>query len=134
VELQGTAFTEHIARTGTGYHLTSYDALKSGRIEEHHDAMVVDDDAVARGLADGTLVADTRLRDALRSLRRGGTGARRFALASEGGGPLRFAAPSVADEAEYAAEAAALSDAYVVRAQRRLDALEERLRSLEHRR
>ena len=41
VALQGEAFTKHIARTGTGYHLTSYDALQSGRIDEQHDSMVV---------------------------------------------------------------------------------------------
>jgi hypothetical protein len=135
VELQGTAFTQHIARTGTGYHLTSYDALKSGRIEEQHDAMVVDDEAVARGLADGTLVADTRLRDALALLRRDdpGSDVRRFTLPSERPAPLSFSAPTVAEDAEYAAEAVALSDAYVVRAQRRLDAIEQRLSTLERR-
>jgi hypothetical protein len=134
VELQGEAFTKHIARAGTGYHLTSYDALRSGRIDEQHDAMVVDDDAVARGLADGTLFEDTRLLDALHALRRdAGEDARRFALPSERTAPLSFPLPTVAEDGEYAAEAAALNEAYVVRVQRRLDALEERLRSLEQR-
>ena len=48
VELQGEAFTKHIERSGTGYHLKGYDALKSGRIEQQHDSLVVDDEAVAR--------------------------------------------------------------------------------------
>jgi len=136
VELQGEAFTKHIARAGTGYHLTSYDALRGGRIDEQHDAMVVDDDAVERGLANGTLSVDTRLRDTLAALRREGPveeGARRFALPSERTEPLSFPLPTSAEDGEYAAEAAVLHDAYVVRVQRRLDALEERLRSLERR-
>ena len=38
-----------------------------------HEALLFDDGAVARGLADGTLVEDTRLRDALAALRAGAT-------------------------------------------------------------
>ena len=76
VELQGVAFTEHIERAGTGYHLKGYDALQSGRIEEQHSALVIDDEALRRGLDDGTLVVDTRLRDALRALRRQSEGPR----------------------------------------------------------
>jgi Glycosyl transferase family 2 len=134
VELQGEAFTRHIGRTGTGYHLTSYDALQSGRIDEQHDAMVVDDATVARGLADATLLADARIRDILTELRREHDGdPRRFALPSERGVSLSFPETTVADDAEWAAEAAALREAYVVRVQRRLDALEGRLRSLERR-
>jgi hypothetical protein len=133
VELQGEAFTRHIERAGTGYHLKGYGALQSGRIEEQHDSLVVEEEALGRGLADGTLVADTRLRDALRSLRLDAADGhpRSFALPSERAAPLSFAPPTIAEDAEYAAEAAALGEAYVVRIQRRLDALEERLRSLE---
>ena len=133
VELQGEAFTKHIARAGTGYHLTSYDALQSGRIDEQYDSMVVSDDALARGLADGTLVTDTRLRDALHTLRSdpAGTGGRRLTLPSERPVPLSFPRPTIAEEAVYAAEAAVLDEAYVVRARRQLDGLEQRLSSLE---
>jgi hypothetical protein len=131
VHLQGEAFTKHIARAGTGYHLTSYDALQEGRIEDQHGSMVVGDEALERGVADGTLVTDTRLRDVLRSLRREGSTARRFALPSERTAELPFEQPSLADEAAFAAEAAALDEAYVVRVQRRLDNLERRLESLE---
>ena len=119
VELQGEAFTKHIERSGTGYHLQGYDALQSGRIEQQHGALVVDDDAMARGLADGTLVVDTRLRDALRALR--------------AGEELTFPQPTEEDETAYAVEAAVLEEAYVVRAQRHLDTLEQRLQSLEGR-
>ena len=62
VRLQGDAFTKHIERSGTGYHLKGYDALPSGRLDEQHQALVVEDDAAARGFEDGTLVLDTRLR------------------------------------------------------------------------
>ena len=119
VELQGEAFTKHIERSGTGYHLRGYDALREGRIEQQHASLVVDDEALRRGLEEGSLVVDTRLRDALRALREGE--------------PLTFPAPTQAEAAAYAVEAAALSEAYVVRAQRRLDGIEQRLLSLEER-
>jgi hypothetical protein len=119
VQLQGDAFTKHIERSGTGYHLKGYDALQSGRIDEQHQSLVVDDAALERGVADGTMVIDTRLRDAMRQI--------------EAGEQLAFPLPTLADDAEYAVEAAALSEAYAVRAQRRLDGIEQRLHSLEDR-
>jgi hypothetical protein len=130
VELQGEAFTKHIERSGTGYHLKGYDALRGGRIEQQHESLVVDDEAVARGVHDGTMVVDTRLRDALRSLAAEAPG-RRFALPSERGESLSFPPPTSADDAAYAVEAGVLSEAYAVRAQRRLDGIEQRLHSLE---
>ena len=117
VELQGDAFTKHIERSGTGYHLKGFDALQRGRIEEQHASLVVDDAALEQGLQDGTLVIDTRLRDALRAIRVGQ--------------PLTFPAPTLADDAAYAVEAAALTEAYAVRAQRQLDGIEQRLLGLE---
>jgi hypothetical protein len=117
VELQGEAFTKHIERSGTGYHLKGYDALRGGRIEQQHESLVVDDEALERGLEEGSLVIDTRLRDALRALREGKE--------------LAFPVPTFADEAAYAVEAAVLNEAYAVRAQRRLDGIEQRLLSLE---
>jgi Glycosyl transferase family 2 len=131
VELQGEAFTKHIERAGTGYHLKSYDALQSGRIEEQHSALVVDDDELARGLADGTLVMDTRLRDTLRELQVGDGGLRRYALPSERTEPLTFPPLTLADDATYAVEAAVLAEADVIRVERRMDVLEQRLRRLE---
>jgi glycosyl transferase family 2 len=127
VDLQGEAFTKHIERAGTGYHLTSYSALQSGRIDDQYAAMVVDDAAVGRGLNDRTLVDDTRLRDALRSLRRG----ERYALPDGLDQPIDFTGASAADQAAYAVEAAALGEADAVRIQRRVDALEQRLNALE---
>jgi hypothetical protein len=133
VELQGEAFTKHIERAGTGYHLTAYSALQGGRIEEQYASLLVDDAAVERGLSDGTLAVDTRLHDALNALRLDSRRAdgREFALPREREGSLSFPQPTAADDATYAAEAAALGEADAVRVQRRLDALERRLSALE---
>ena len=92
--------------------------LQEGRVRDLYEELVVDDDALERGLADRSLVPDTRLRDALRTLREGE--------------PLTFPRPTVVDEAAYAVDVAALGEADVVRLQRRLDTLEQRLRALEH--
>jgi hypothetical protein len=132
VELQGDAFTKHIERAGTGYHLKGYDALQTGRIDDQLAALVLDDEAVARGLGDGTLVRDTRLRDALRGLAANGKQRRTFTFPSERAEPLSLAAPTLADDVTYAVEAAVLSEADVIRVERRLDVLEQRLRRLEH--
>jgi hypothetical protein len=91
--------------------------VAEGRVPDLYDELVVVDDALQRGLADGSLVIDTRLRDALRTLREGK--------------PLIFPRPTVVDEAAYAVDVAALGEADVIRLQRRLDTLEQRLRTLE---
>ena len=69
------------------------EAQRDGRIDEPSTtALAVDDEALARGLADGTLAIDTRLRDALRALRDDdGTlrPARRRADRSRSPGPTR---------------------------------------------
>jgi hypothetical protein len=103
---------------------------EAGRLDEFYESLVVGDQALERGIGDGSLVIDARLRDALRSLRNG-TG---FALPSPEERRLRFPRPSVVDEAAYAVDVAALGEADLVRLQRRLDTLEQRLQSLEQRR
>jgi hypothetical protein len=128
-QLQGEAFEKHIARPPTAYHADMYGALKSGRIAEYYEALVVSDDELRRGEAEGRLVVDTRLRDALRELRGDAD-----AFAPPGGGPgLRFPLPTLVEDAEYAVEAATLGEADVVRLQRRLDELERRLQTVEQR-
>jgi hypothetical protein len=92
---------------------------EAGRFAEFYESLLVDDEALEKGLYDGSLVIDTRLRDALRELR-------------DGKG-LTFSRPTVVDEAAYAVDVAALGEADVVRLQRRLDTLEQRLRTLERR-
>ena len=59
------------------------------------------------------------MRDALRAVR--------------DGQQLTFARPTVVDEAAYAVDVAALGEADVVRLQRRLDTLEQRLVTIERR-
>jgi Glycosyl transferase family 2 len=127
-ELQGTAFAQHIARAPTAYHADMYDALRSGRIGEYYAALVVSDDELARGVASGRLVVDTRLRDALRRLRDSAGGYR-----PPGSAPLDFDLPTLVEDAEYAVEAAVLGEADVIRLQRRLDELERRLQTVEQR-
>jgi len=95
------------------------------------DALALSDEDVARGVADGSLAIDTRLRDTLRRLRDQAEGG--FVRPGGVGPRLRLAAPSLAEEAEYAAEVAMIGDASVVGAQRRLDELESHIASLNRR-
>ena len=129
-ELQGVAFERYVKRPPTAYHADMYAALRGGRIADYYEALVVSDDELERGVAEGRLVVDTRLRDALQQLR-DASGERYL---PPGDAPtLRFPLPTLVDDAEYAVEAAVLGEADVVRLQRRLDELEGRLRSVEQR-
>jgi hypothetical protein len=94
-------------------------AREGGRLAEFYESLVVDDEALDRGLQEGSLVIDTRLRDALHVIREGKT--------------PTFPRPTVVDEAAYAIDVATLGEADVVRLQRRLDTLEQRLVSIERR-
>jgi Glycosyl transferase family 2 len=115
--LQGNAW-KHIDRPPTAYHAQMFDALASGTIRDYYDTQVVGDAEVEEGVAAGRLVVDMRLRDALQELAGGATS-------------LEFPLPTLVDEATYAVEAAVLGEADVVRLQRRLDTLEERLAAIE---
>jgi hypothetical protein len=75
-----------------------------------------DDALVDAGLADGSLVVDTRLRDAVRA--GSGTG---------------FAVPSIVDDASYAVECAAVGEVDLVKLDRQIRALEQRIAELEAR-
>ena len=113
---------EHIALLGR--------AAADRRIAEHLADATIDDDELARGLADGRLVIDTRLRDALGRIRRpDGT----FRLPVDGDrSRLVFAQPTVDADARLADETAPLAEIDgVVRAAERVDALEERIGRLE---
>jgi hypothetical protein len=72
---------------------------------------------VERGLADGSPVEDTRLRDALRALRSSGR--------------LRLPLPNVVDELTHAVECAAVGEVSVVRLEEGIDELELRIAELE---
>lgn len=80
----------------------------------------LDDDAVRRGLAQGSLVEDTRLREALLALRAGDT-------------RLRLPAPSAAADVSRAVDGACFAEAQSVRLQRRADELRRRVGARERR-
>jgi hypothetical protein len=110
----------------TEHQILLEEARQEGRVREFYDSFAVDDDALARGLADGTLALDTRLRDALRALRADDG---KFRLDA---GELAFPRAGVEEDAAYAAEASVLVEIDgIVRAEQRIDALEERLAALE---
>ena len=106
------------------------EAYRQGRLKAFYARHAVDDEALARGLAEGTLAVDTRLRDALRAIR-GADGSFSLPGAERA---LSFPRPSAADDAAYAAEASVLVGIDgVVRAEERVNALEGRLDALQRR-
>jgi glycosyltransferase involved in cell wall biosynthesis len=95
-----------------------HDAHSRGGLREFYEAYVVDDEALAKGIADGTLAIDKRLRDALRSLR------------AQPSRPLPFSDDAV--DAAYLAEFAILEDGDPhAHAQRKAEDLEARLAAIE---
>ena len=104
------------------------EAAREGRLQAFYDSHAVDDEALSRGLADGMLAVDTRLRDALRAIRRDDGS---FAPPSADAA-LAFPRPSAADDAAYGAEASVLVEIDgIVRAEQRVRAFERRLEALE---
>ncbi len=98
----------------------AYDADRQGRMHQFYESYVIGDEALARGVEDGTLAIDTRLRDALR------------ALHSEPRRSMVFDDDAV--DAGYLSELAMLEDADPrVLAQHKADDLEARLEALEQR-
>jgi hypothetical protein len=105
----------------------AYEACRTGTLDEYYGEFVVDDEALERGLREGRLAVDTRLRDALRALRRpdGSFGPPRA------GALLSFPVPSLGDDVEFVEEIAPLGEIDgLVRAEARVDALERRLQAL----
>jgi hypothetical protein len=96
-----------------GQYVKAYEASARGRVEDSFGSLAVDDETLAGGQRAGTLVVDTRLRDALQ----------------RGDGPMM----ARDEETRVAAEAAALGEANMVRTCRRLDVLAARLSAVEER-
>ena len=94
------------------------------------DALAVDADVLAAGVAAAALVVDTRLRDALRLIRRTAGDGPPFLLPPESP-ELSFAAVSEDDASFYRGVIAALDDRILYRLQRRVDELGARAASLE---
>jgi hypothetical protein len=99
-----------------GQYVTAFRAREGGRTASRYQALVVDDLALERGIQEGSLAADYRLRDALRSLR----GDRADVTRPDG-------------EAGLIAESAGVRDAEIVRLERRLDDLCARVLAIEGR-
>jgi hypothetical protein len=115
-------------------------ARAEGRIAAVYRSLVVDDATVERGVVAGSIVVDTRLRDALRALRVDGaevgslhSAAGHFSLPSPSSSRSSSRVlPEVARDL-YAIDAAALDEANLVRLVRRLDVLRPRLDAVEDR-
>jgi hypothetical protein len=100
------------------FRTAAYDADQRGAMREFYESYVVDDEALEEGLADGTLAVDTRLRDALRSLR------------GDPSRPLTFSDGTV--DAAYLTELAILEDGDPrALVQRKTEDLEVRLAAME---
>jgi hypothetical protein len=89
-----------------GQYVKGLRAQEGGSIDDVYGSLVVDDAMLERGLAEGTLIIDTRLREALR-----------------GDSPQASPSPPV--------DASALHEATVVRLQRRIDDARVRVHALE---
>lgn len=110
-----------------GHKLALLAAVQRRSVDRYFDEYAVTSAELERGVADGTLAVDTRLRDALRILR---ATDRTYRL-PDPGPLLAFDVPDVADAAAYAAEASRLvSIDGIVRAEQRVSALEARLQRL----
>ena len=102
-----------------GQYVKAYHAYEEGRAAEVYRSLVVDDATVEGGLAEGALVHDMRLRDAVRALRSGGAATDADDL------------DSATVELQHVLEAAALREADLVRLSRRLDDLAARVACVE---
>jgi hypothetical protein len=103
---------------GTRFSEAVHGAHSRGALPEFYESYVVGDEALAKGVANGTLAVDTRLRDALRSLR------------AEPSRALTFSEATV--DAEYLAELARLEDGEPhAHVQRKAEDLEARLAAIE---
>jgi hypothetical protein len=92
-------------------------------------------DGVARSVADGSVVVDERLRDALRALRvpTVAASARRFLVPSEAPGDIGLRIPSVVEDAAYAIDCAAVGEVDIAGLITHVTELESRVVQLEGR-
>ncbi len=129
---------EKNAEKGIPNHMAeAYGAYRAGTLEQFYEPLVVDDEALARGLEDGSLALDTRLRDRLRSLGfgEGAAGAAAGAPPSyklSQGSARDFGRLDVSAAAQYAAESSALEESDLALAMgARIEGLEARVGRLE---
>jgi Glycosyl transferase family 2 len=113
-----------------------YTALEAGAVRKYYETLTVDGPMLEGGLANGSLILDTRLRDTLRTLRVAPEGrtltARGFELPRERGASLQLTLPTLEDDAIYAGEITVGSRwESTAKVERRLDDLRDRIRRLE---
>ncbi len=116
-----------------GTYLRGHAAHEQARVDDVYGAVAVDEATVAQGLAEGSLVRDTRLRDVLRGLAyenaRPAPPAQLLQQRAVGGSsPV---SPELHDGSM--TDLTALQDATLVRLRRRVDAVALRVRALETR-
>lgn len=113
------------------------EAHEQRALQERWEKLAVTDEELDRGVADGTLVVDERLRDALQLLEHAGVAegspSSRFALPHDGAGHLALRAPNVVDDVAYAGECAAVREVDFEPLKQRITELERRIASLEAR-
>jgi hypothetical protein len=104
-------------------------------LDESWSELVVSDEALPAGLADGSLVVDERLREALAHLRvpDPAGSSPRFIFPRAGSNTLRLRPPTVVVDVAYAAECAALREVDFEPLIERIAELEERIGALEAR-
>lgn len=122
----GLPVPPHVARAAA--------EIAAGRFERAYRELVVDDQALARGLADGTLVEDLRPRDALRTLAGVSELPARPAFPPPGSAlpALDFSLGSPREQAAYAHDCEAVHAREAdVRLRRRVEELERRLAACE---
>ena len=129
---------ERNAEKGIPNHMAeAYAAYRAGRLEQFYEPLVVDDAALARGLEDGSLALDTRLRDRLRGLGFGNRADPPAAGETPSNRLLRgtrrdFGRLDVAAAAQYAAESTALDESdFALALGARIEGLESRVGRLE---
>jgi glycosyl transferase family 2 len=115
---------EKNAEKGIPNHMAAaHRAYRQGRLEEFYAPLVVDDDELERGVAEGLFAVDTRLRDALRALGLGEATSER---------PDGFGRLPVGESALYAGEYSALQESDLALALGgRIDDLDARVGVLE---
>jgi len=117
-----------------GQYVKGLKAQQEGRIEDVYEALVVDNETLERGIVSGSLVVDTRLRDALWSIP-AARGAENSTTEDDREESQAVAAAPAADErmAGTSVDALSLDESTIVRLLRRVDDARVRVHDLETR-